>query len=157
MARKYFRRAGGRGRKGMAGCYQQGFRGGAKRWCRIIWSPVFISLRWRRPLRSRSAFLIEKRRLCSTIFLSGALGQTGVVLVQALWLGAREMRQAAILAFLIHVFLRVSVITRQRPRSPAAFVRQNCRLSCMQRSDRCLPLVAYILVQLIPFFPWVFS
>lgn len=157
MIRKHFSRAGGRGWKGAAGCCQQGFRRGTKRWCRIIWPPVLISFRWWRPLRSRSTFLTEQCRLCSVIFLSGALGQMGVVLVQGLWLRAREMRQTAVLALLIHVFLRVSVITRQCPRSPAAFVRQNRRLSCMQRSDRCLPLVAYILVQLIPFFPWVFS
>lgn len=141
----------------MAGCCQQGFRRGTKRWCRIIWSPVFISFRWWRPLRSRSTFLVEQCWLCSVTFLSGALGQIGVVLVQGLWLRTCKMRQTAVLALLIHVFLRVSVITRQRPRSPAALVRQNRRLSRMQRSDRCLPLVAYILAQLIPFFPWVFS
>lgn len=142
MTGKYFDRAGGRGWKRPVGHYQQRFRRGAKRWHRIVRSPVFISFRRWWPLRSRSTLLVQQRRLYPMVFFSFAPGQTGVVLIQGLWLRAGQMRQAMILALLVHVFPSVSVITRQCPRPPPPLVRQNCRLSRVQRSDRCLPLVA---------------
>lgn len=148
--------AGGWGQKGPAGCCQQRFRRGAQWWRRSIWSPVFISFRWWWPLRSRSTLLVQQHWLYSMVFLSFAPGLTGVVLVQGLWLRVGQVRQATILALLIHIFLRVSVVTRQCPRPAPTLVRQNCRFLHVQRSDRRLPLVAWILVQLITLLLGVF-
>lgn len=139
---KSFGGAGGRGQKGLAGCCQQRFRRGAKRWSRNIWSPVLISFGWWWPLRSGPTLLVQQHWLYSMVFLSFALGLTGVVLIQGLWLRVGQVRQAIILALLIHIFLRVSVVTRQCSRPAPALVRQNCRFLHMQRFDRRLPLVA---------------